>query len=87
MMSDAVAKGITHNVIWTNQKTKSFVFRWLHTHAEFDILKCFPAFVRASDVISGILSIGLLSCIKNDPILYFFKAALLSQNMIKKCWR
>jgi len=34
----------THNVIWANQKTDSFVYRWLRAHARFDVT-CFPAFV------------------------------------------
>jgi len=46
---------ITH-VIWANQKTESFVYRWLRTQAMFDVT-CFPAFVGASDVILSILSI------------------------------
>ena len=28
---------ITNKVIWANQKTKSFVFLWLRTHAVFKI--------------------------------------------------
>jgi len=41
---------ITHNVIWANQKTQSFVLHWLRAHAMFDI----PVFTRALDVISGL---------------------------------
>jgi len=50
---------ITHNVIWANQKTKSFVCHWLHTIAMFDITY-FPAIVGATDVISKVLLIRLL---------------------------
>ena len=45
--SDAPTKGgnshniIKQNVIWTNQKTESFVYRWLHTHAMVYSM-CFP---------------------------------------------
>ena len=39
---------IMYNVIWANQKTKSFVYRWLHAHAMF-----VPTFVGASDVIEA----------------------------------
>ena len=46
----------THNFILANQINKYFVYRWLHAHAVFD-LKCLPAFVRASDVFSSVLSI------------------------------
>jgi len=37
---------LKQNVIWANQKTESFVFRWLHAHAMFDVT-CFSAFVEA----------------------------------------
>ena len=40
---------ITHNIVWANQNTKSFVYPWLRTLAMFDVM-CFPAFVGASDV-------------------------------------
>jgi len=43
----------THNVIWANQKTESFVYRWLLAHAMFDVT-CFPAF---SDVIPHVPSV------------------------------
>jgi len=36
---------ITHNVNWANQKTESFVYRWLIAHALCDVT-CFPAFVK-----------------------------------------
>jgi len=36
------------------------VFRWLRSHARFDIT-CFPAFVWASDILSSILLIHLYS--------------------------
>jgi len=29
---------ITHNVFWANQKTDSFAYHWLCTHAMFDIM-------------------------------------------------
>ena len=35
---------IMHNVIWANQKTECFVYRWLHPHAMVDVM-CFPTFV------------------------------------------
>jgi len=38
---------ITHTIIWTNQKTDCFVYRWVRAHTMFD-LTCFPAFVGAS---------------------------------------
>ena len=47
MMSDASTKGgnfsnvITHNVIWANQKSEYFMYRWLHAHAMFNVM-CFP---------------------------------------------
>jgi len=47
---------IVDNVSWANQKAESFVNRWLHTHALF-IVTCHPVFVKASDVISSVLSI------------------------------
>ena len=47
---------IMYNVILGNQKTESFVFRWLLAHAMFDTT-CFSAFVKASDVNSSILPI------------------------------
>ena len=47
---------ITHNVIWTNQKTESSVYRWKRAHALFDVT-FFPAFVGASEVISSVPSI------------------------------
>ena len=40
---------LTHKVIWANQNTESFVYRWLRTHAMLD-QTCFPAFVGASDI-------------------------------------
>jgi len=39
-----------------NRMTESFVYHWLRAHATFNV-KCFPAFVGASDVISSVLSI------------------------------
>jgi len=47
---------ITHNVIWANQKTEFFVYRWLRALAMFGVTS-FAAFVGASDVISSVLSI------------------------------
>jgi len=44
----------TYYIIGTNRKTEYFVYRWLSTIAMFDVTR-FPAFVRASDVISSIL--------------------------------
>jgi len=44
------------NLIWANPKTQSFVYRWLHAHAMFDVM-CFPAFVGALDVMSCVLLI------------------------------
>jgi len=71
MTSDAPTKGgnlrivLTNNVVWANQKTESFVFRWLPTLAMFDVT-CFPAFVGASDIISSLMSIHLLNSTKTD---------------------
>ena len=47
---------MTHNVIWANQKIKSFVYHWLCAHAMLDIMG-FLAFVWAFIIISGVLSI------------------------------
>ena len=47
---------ITHNVIWTNEKTKSCVYLWQCAQASLDVT-CFSAFVGASDVISSVPSI------------------------------
>jgi len=44
-------------VIWANQKTESFVYHWLRAHATFNFM-CFPALVRASDVISSVMSVS-----------------------------
>jgi len=49
---------ITYNVVWANQKNKSFTYCLLRSHAMFD-LTCFPVFVGISDVISSILLISL----------------------------
>ena len=38
----------TDKFIWANQKTESFMYRWICVHATFD-LTCIPAFVEASD--------------------------------------
>jgi len=54
---------ITHNVIWANQKTKTFLYRWLCSHAMFDVM-CLPAFVGASRIISRVLSI----CLNSDLV-------------------
>ena len=51
-----LCKVMMHIIIWANQKTESFVYGWLHAHAMFDVT-CFPTFVRASEVISRVLSI------------------------------
>jgi len=48
---------ITH-VILANQKTESTVYWWISTLAMFDAT-CFPAFVRASGIISSVLLIRL----------------------------
>jgi len=50
---------ITHNSILANQKSESVSYLWLCVCAMFDLI-CFPAFVRASDVFSGLLPICLL---------------------------
>jgi len=61
-MSNAPIRGgklcnvITHNVVWANQKTESFMYHWLCTLAMFDV-NVLSAFVRASDVILRIQSI------------------------------
>jgi len=44
---------ITHNVICTNWKTDSFVYRWLCALAMFDV-----SLLPASDIISSVLLIG-----------------------------
>jgi len=46
---------ITH-VIWTNQKTKSFVYHWQRVHEMFDVT-WLPAFVKTPDIICSILSL------------------------------
>jgi len=46
----------SHSVIWTNQKTQLFVYRWLCVHAMFDIT-CFHTFVGKSNAISHVLLI------------------------------
>jgi len=48
-----------YSIIWANQKTESFVYRWLCTYAMFDVTR-FSAFVGITDVISSILSIRKL---------------------------
>ena len=48
---------LTHNIIWANQKTKSFVHLCLCTHAKFDVTAFF-AFVGPSNVVSSILLIS-----------------------------
>jgi len=47
---------IHHNVIWGNQKTEYIVYSWLCGHADFDI-KCIPAFLVSSHIISSVLLI------------------------------
>jgi len=47
----------THNLIWANQKSDFSVYHWLRANAMFE-LTGFPAFVRASDVNSSLLSVG-----------------------------
>ena len=65
----------THNVILTYQKTKTFVNRWLHAYAVFDVT-CFPAFVEAPDVISSILSIWPNSLVTWNLLFHNDKAQL-----------
>jgi len=48
---------VIHIDIWANQKTGSFVYLWLRTHARFDAM-WFSTLVGASDVISRVLSIS-----------------------------
>ena len=58
--SDASTKGVnSRSVIWANQKTEYFVYHWLHAHAMFDVT-CFSESVRASNVISRVMSMRLL---------------------------
>ena len=47
---------VKHDIIWTNQNTKYFVFLCLRAHAMFDVT-CFSAFIGASEVNSSGLSI------------------------------
>jgi len=49
---------IGYNVIWANQKTESYVYRWLRALALFNVTR-FSAFVGESDVISSILSVNI----------------------------
>jgi len=42
---------MTNNIIWANQKTELFLYRWLDAHAFF------PSLIRALDVILSVLSI------------------------------
>jgi len=42
---------IVLNLIWSNQETESFAYRWLHAHVMCDET-FIPAFVRAFGVIS-----------------------------------
>ena len=44
MMFGSIKGGDLRNIIWSNQRTESFVYRWQHAHVMFDIT-CFPAFV------------------------------------------
>jgi len=48
---------VSPNVIWTNQNTESFVYQWLRALTKLDVTG-FPAFVRASNIISSILLIN-----------------------------
>ena len=43
-----VCNGITHNSVWSTQKTECFLYRWLHvgTRVMFDIMCC-PAICRS----------------------------------------
>jgi len=59
---------ITH-IILANQKAELLVYLWLHAHAWFDITS-FTALVRASDVISSILSIHFLKDNNNKRLAY-----------------
>jgi len=45
---------LTYNVIWANQNTDSFVYRWLRALAMIEVTR-FPAFVGVSDVISAVM--------------------------------
>jgi len=64
MMCYTLTKGgklrniIMHNVIWANQKTEFYVYRWLGALAIFDVV-CFPAFLGALDVISIVTSVNV----------------------------
>jgi len=60
--SEKLCNVITHNVIWA-KKTKYFVYRWLCPYVMLDVM-CFPAFVRASNIISSIILIRLLLMLK-----------------------
>ena len=40
---------IAHNIIGANQKTESFVYRWLGAHTMFDVI-FFPTFVREQSI-------------------------------------
>jgi len=51
---------VIKHIIWTNKKTESSVYCWQHALAMFDVT-CFPTFVRASDVISSVMSIRYFS--------------------------
>jgi len=77
---------ITHNVIWANQKAKSFVYHWLPTHAMFDA-RCFAAYVRAPDIISSVVFICLFNkfCHSSQwTFLYFiWEAQLCKHNKLQ----
>jgi len=51
---------ITDNVIWANQRTELFVYRWLRALAMSEVTH-FPAFVGVSDIMTSALSMRLLS--------------------------
>jgi len=70
---------ITYNVIWANQKTESYVYCWLRALAMFDVMR-FPTFVRASDVISSVLSIHSFS-----PCSYTGNMQIFTYTSYKTC--
>jgi len=47
--------------LWANQKTESYVYRWLRAHAMVDET-CFLAFVEASNIIKKNFKYSTVSC-------------------------
>ena len=50
---------ITYNIYWANQKTESFVYRWLRAHAMLYIAG-FLTFLRESNVNTSITAMYMI---------------------------